>query len=88
MQSIWKQVLEATNEQTVQLPKGAKILCVQAQRETPCIWFRTRDTKSKETESRTFAIYGTDHEHHAITGEYIGTFQLQGGALVFHVFEK
>lgn len=39
-------------------------------------------------EIRTFAIYGTGHVQESICGEYIGTFQLHSGALVFHVFEE
>jgi len=37
---------------------------------------------------RTFAIYGTGHKHEHVEGTYIGTFQLDGGSLVFHVFEE
>ena len=39
-------------------------------------------------ELRTFSIYGTGHQHESISGEYVGTFQLHGGALVYHVFEE
>jgi hypothetical protein len=88
MQAIWKQLLEVTDRQEVTLPKGAKVLCVQTQKEVPCIWFITPTVDVSEKEHRTFSIYGTGHEHAIISGEYLGTFQLKGGILVFHVFEE
>ena len=87
MDSIWKQPLECADKQTVALPVGAKVLCVQMQNDRPCLWFITPQTKEPVTEERTFAILVTGHEHPEIGGRYIGTFQLRGGLLVFHVFE-
>lgn len=89
MQVIWKAQLQCTDKQTIDLPKGAEVLCVQTQNELPCIWFLVSDVDSIHKEPRTFYIYGTGHKHEAIgDGLYIGTFQLQGGKLVFHVFEE
>lgn len=87
MQAIWKFPLQYADKSTVAMPKGAKVLCVQSQREVPCVWAIVPDINAEVTQERTFAIYGTGHEHESIGGEYVGTFQLQGGALVFHVFE-
>ena len=87
MEAIWKQSLECADRQTVELPIGAKVLCVQTQQEKPCLWFITPQTESPIVEERTFAIRGTGHRHPQIDGRYIGTFQLQAGSLVFHVFE-
>jgi len=88
MQAIWKFPLQCANKNTIALPKGAKVLCVQTQRDVPCVWALVPDTNAEVVQERTFAIYGTGHEHESIGGEYVGTFQLQGGALVFHVFEE
>lgn len=52
------------------------------------MWALIPDTNAEIVQERTFSIYGTGHEHESISGEYVGTFQLQGGALVFHVFEE
>lgn len=87
-QSIWKQKLVATDLQTIALPKGAKILCVQEQHGDACIWFTNPNLHSTETEERTFRIIGTGHVHESIPEKYIGTFQLQEGKLIFHLFEK
>jgi hypothetical protein len=86
MHVIWKYPLEATDVQMVKMPKGAKILCVQTQGQTPCLWALIPDTKAT-LEERHFSIYGTGHLHEKIPGTYIGTFQLMNGQLVFHVFE-
>jgi hypothetical protein len=68
------------------MPKGAKILCVQMQGVTPCLWAEV-DTAS-DVEQRAIDIYGTGHplphymnEHH----HYIGT--VQQGGFVWHVYE-
>lgn len=87
MQAIWKFPMKCTDKQVIAFPKGAKVLCVQSQNETPCIWAVCATADGAATEDRTFAIYGTGHQHESISGVYVGTFQLQGGALVFHVFE-
>ena len=88
MQAIWKYPLQAIDTQTIELPKDAKVLCVQAQNDVPCLWVVNKDTASKETEDRVFTIYGTGHLQTLIHGNYIGTFQLLSGSLVYHVFEE
>ncbi|MDO8573013.1 MAG: hypothetical protein Q7S11_04630 [bacterium] len=85
MKSIWKFPLEVTDNQTVELPVGAKALSVQVQNEKPCLWAMV-DTKTK-IESRVIQIFGTGHPV-LNEGDYIGTFQMLGGSLVFHAFIK
>jgi hypothetical protein len=86
MRTIWKYQLEVADLSILQIPKGGKILCVQTQNEQPCIWV---DVDSEApTETRWFKIFGTGHQmgidERVI---YIGTFQLNNGSLVFHLFE-
>lgn len=85
----------------IEMPRGAKILAVQAQSEYPCIWALVRSDAPKV--KRRFLVFGTGQEiqHEVIkaaspTGyvdpdwfeeDYVGTFQLYGGRLVFHVFD-
>lgn len=88
MEAIWKVQLQCADKQWVSLPQGAKVLCVETQRDEPCMWFITPKVEAPVMELRPFAIYGTGHQHESIDGEYVGTFQLQGGVLVFHVFEE
>lgn len=85
MKSIWKFGLEVTDEQTVEMPVGAKPLSVQVQHGTPCLWALV-DTKALK-EKRVVQIFGTGHPV-ADEGDYVGTFQIEGGALVFHAFIK
>ena len=87
MQAIWKFPMQCADKQILALPKGAKVLCVQTQNDTPYMWVVNPSVGVAATEERTFAIYGTGHQHESIGGEYVGTFQLRSGLLVFHVFE-
>ena len=88
MQTIWKFELTTTDEQTIEIPLGAEFLTVQVQNNNPCIWALV--DPSQPTEKRHIEIYGTGHRIHTDIGverKYIGTYQLNGGSLVFHVFE-
>ena len=72
----------------INMPLGALCLTVQVQREQPCIWAMINETE-KRTEIKKFMVAGTGHDLTFPPGEsrYIGTFQLVGGSLVYHVFE-
>lgn len=86
MKTIYKYPLEITDNQCVKMPKDAQILTVQMQGKTPCLWAMV-DTENEVVE-RFIEIYGTGNP---ITGQdsrrYISTFQVIGGALIFHAFE-
>jgi hypothetical protein len=88
VQVIWKYQLKVQDEQIVSMPEDAKILCIQAQREKPCLSVIIKTEKISKPVDRTFLMYGTGHTHEKIEGDYIGTFQLHNGRLVFHLFEK
>jgi len=81
---IFKYPLQITNTQRISTFYGAKILCVQMQNDTPCLWVLVEPIE--EIEERVICMYGSGHDIEA-PGEYIGTVQVNGGALVFHVFE-
>ena len=87
--AIWKYPLAILDEQIVMMPHGSQILCVQAQGSTPCLWAMVAPGEPA-TQQRFIRIFGTGHPiDDKMVGEiYIGTFQLSGGALVFHVFEE
>ena len=70
----------------IALPLGAKILCVEAQYNTPRIWVLV-DPDVEEVEIKSFRYYGTGQRLLENNGVYIGTFQLNGGLYVFHLFE-
>ncbi len=82
---IYKFQLSVVDRQTVMMPAGAKLLDVQMQGDSPCIWALLND--QTEYEPRHFAIYGTGNPVPDDPGVYVATFQMHGGALVWHVFE-
>ena len=87
--TIWKFELETKNISMIQMPKEAEILCIQEQFEKPCMWVLV--DADQEKEERYFEIFRTGHPVHCDMGverKYIGTYQLNNGALVFHVFER
>lgn len=87
MKKIYKYILAATDVQTISLPENAEILTVQTQNETPCIWVEL-DPELPSTVTREFRIFSTGHPMIDYNGKYIGTFQLRGGSLVFHLYEN
>lgn len=70
----------------VALPRGAKFLAVQTQHENPQMWFEVET--DRPTQDRTFMIVGTGHSMPDDELLHLGTFQMQGGALVFHLYER
>ena len=91
--TIWKFKLELDCH--INMPKDAKILCVQAQGDAAYLWAIVNPAcKLDELESRHFKTYGTGHEMPNNPGTYIGTFQIAGDQMagcppiiVCHVFE-
>lgn len=88
MEAIWKKIISLEERQTVELPVGAKVLCVKMQHNTPCIWFITPQTNFPDVEKRTFVIYITGSTHKEIVGKYINTILMHDNRVVFHVFEE
>ena len=84
---IWKWNLSITDNQTLKMPVGAKILSAQVQRGNYCLWALCDDSKGVLSENREIAIYGTGNPIPDNPGKYISTFQLLDGDLVFHAFE-
>lgn len=83
MKTIWKFTLEPNC--TLEMPIGAEILTVQEQNGHAQMWALV--DPYAENEEREFAVYGTGHKIPDSPGAYVGTFQLNEGTLVFHVFE-
>lgn len=81
---IYKYPLVVTDEQTIMLPEGAKVLTLEEQYGEPMLWALVDPDAKKE--GRLVRIYGTGHEVDRSDLRYVSTFQMHGGALVFHVF--
>jgi len=71
---------------TLELPEGATFLSLQMQQGKPQMWFRVED--SRPLRRQVFGICGTGNEipPQIASAPFLGTFQMDGGALVIHVF--
>jgi hypothetical protein len=67
------------------MPEGANVLTVQMQGDQPQLWALVDPAQPKTW--RTFEIHGAGHSLPENPGEYVATFQMDGGELVLHVFE-
>lgn len=88
--TIWKFHVDATDKFSVKMPPHAKVLSVQTQFGNPFMWVMV-DPRYESTEERFFEVFGTGHDIPVDIGverEYIGTFQLMQGTLIFHLFER
>jgi hypothetical protein len=87
MTTVWKYELPIEDHVEIKMRGDAKILKCDIQKETLCIWALVETNNQEEV--RRFRIAGTGHEIKDIFDmEYIGTFQMRGGELIFHVFEE
>lgn len=95
MNLIWKYELTQTTLNTLEMPVGAKVLTVQMQHNIPCVWALVKVGTPSLTgaayckvERRTFEIVGTGQPfENADKATYIGTVQMLGGSLIWHIFE-
>lgn len=90
MKTIWKFETPFEEKFKLEMPKDAKILCVQQDQKTfkPCI-FAMVETEN-EIEERFFELYGTGHAMSFYFGSdrvYLGTYQYQKGDFIGHLFE-
>ena len=82
--SVWKFELPIDDTVYATMPDGAEVLSVQAQFGVPCIWVLVDPAMPKVTKK--FHWRGTGHPLGDV-GAFVGTVQLHGGSLVFHLFE-
>jgi hypothetical protein len=90
--TIWKFILEVTDEQMIQVPPPFQPLTVQIQNGRPCLWALVGDREviypAPQITRRIWTV-GTGHScNHVKRDNYVGTYQLHGGELVFHVFAE
>jgi hypothetical protein len=83
--TIWKYGPLSGGYTELTLPEGAKVLSAQVQGGEINLWAEV--DSSMPSRKRFFYVYGTGHELPDNPGTFIGTVQLHGGALVFHVYE-
>lgn len=91
MYTVYKYHLTITPDaQEILMPDGAEILMVADQRSTAKLWALVNTDKPMTP--RTFRVFATGQEipTGVIEGnrlDYVGSFLMQAGLLVFHVFE-
>lgn len=83
--TIWKYPVHVTDRFEHSMPEGASVLSVGTQHGAPMMWALV--DPSRPQVRRAFRVHGTGHPVPLPVGAFLGTFQLHGGELVFHVFE-
>jgi hypothetical protein len=83
---VYKYVLAETDDQTILMPKGAKILSVGAQRDLICLWALIND--GDPMMGHRFYIVGTGYPaSHVVRSTFLGTVSLHNAELIFQVFQ-
>lgn len=86
MFTVHKYPLGGVGVQTVAIRGLVKLLTVQAQRGTPCLWALV-DLDGAAVVSVRLVTFGTGQPLGSEVGEYLGTYQLDDGWFVGHVFQ-
>lgn len=81
---IFKYRIPPINDVLIEMPRGAVILSVQAQRGEVMLWVEV-DTAAPPIKRR-FKIRGTGHDLPEDARHYVGTVVLMDGDLVLHVY--
>lgn len=85
MESIFKYELGVTHEQIITMPAKAKLLSIQVQKGLVQLWALV--DLNEPIKGRKIRTIGTGYQIHEYPGEYITTYQLEDGSLVYHVFD-
>lgn len=87
MKAVWKYPV-AMDAFMLPMPLGAKVLSVDMQAgQGPQMWVLVDPDAPKRT--RYFFTVGTGHVHSIYDDDqFIGTFQMMGGSLIWHLFER
>jgi hypothetical protein len=87
--TIHKYQLDATTAQELSVTKEGRILSVAEQRNNIVVYAMV-DTDEQEKDHYEVFVIGTGHHIplDALEGRFLGTVNLHGGSLMFHVFIK
>lgn len=90
MQTICKYKLEVDNKQEIKIPLNSEVLCVQTQFDAPYIWVLIPDANEEKREVVSILTFGTGNRivDNIDNYDFLGTYQLMAGSLIFHVFYK
>ncbi len=86
---VYKYPLPIEAEGFIEMPAGAKILSVQAQRGIPMVWALV-DPTTKALAKHWFFVFGTGTPIDFDLGDasFLGTFQLEDGLVMVHVWDN
>lgn len=86
MKTIFKYKLDIGETQDMEFPKGAELLSAQAIGEDIFVWAKV--DPEQQMEKREIRVIGTGHSVYADEKlRHLGTTQMFGGTLIWHVFE-
>lgn len=85
MKAVWKFPIGGPRT-ALGIPSGARILDIQVQDNEPQLWVLVNPENAPVI--RTFQAVATGQHFDDSGCVYIGTFQINGGRLVFHLFEN
>lgn len=87
--AIWKFALPMRGRRAIQMPRGAVLLSVGVQgfHENPVIWARCRSDAAAPRVSRMLSVRVTGGSCPSEVGVFVGTFQINRGEYVGHVFD-
>ena len=96
--TIWKFPFAIDDEVEIEMPHGAEVLHVDVQNGQPCMWAIVNPDEPRETwRTYKFSVFGTGHPLPDLEPDkpldrvhlhHVGTFQMRGGSLVFHIFSS
>ena len=88
--TVWKFPIEVADTVEIELPVGAEILHADEQQGVPMLWVLV-DPLETMKQVRKLRFAGTGHHIYTKNGvqelDYVSTFLMAGGALVWHIFE-
>ncbi len=84
MKTIYKYQIPVAYEMGIEVPGLIEWLHVAVQHEQPCIWALVDNEKPVQRHG--LRVRWTGHPFDGREGAHLGSFMLDGGALVFHVF--
>jgi len=82
---VWKFQIPISDDFSIEMPRDAELLYVATQHEVGCLWVRVVPDRAMET--RHFMLRGSGHDI-SLDCKYVGSFMLDGGIFVFHLFEE
>jgi hypothetical protein len=86
VRTIYKYPIDTLDQFTVRMPKGAQVVHVDMQMGSAQMWAMV-DTEQSDV-PRKFALRGTGHDCEDMpVSAHVGSFQMHGGRLVFHLFD-